>query len=151
VTITRLSRALFTLAILMPTALGAQEQEHQTAPAKIAPAEAAAAPQPPVKSTPKETVGVTPTATAAQVAAALAEALRTAEAAQAKRQPATQRPASPRKPVATTPQRRYELNWLVERTVVQWTAPPSDRVRVAWPEAVTANNRTVEPAIVDQP
>ena len=114
--IERLARTLLAVAFMAPIAISAQE--HAT------------------PATPKPPVAVTPTATPTQVATAIAEALRTAEAAQAKRQAAAPRPASPRKPVATPPQRRYEVKWPVEHTVVQWPKPTSDRVRVAWPEAL---------------
>ena len=134
----------FALAFLMSVGVAslATAQEHPPAqPSKPAAPAApqAAAPSPAVTETPKETVGVLPTASPTQVAAAIAEAIRSAEAAQAKRQAA--RPAAPRRSAAApaaTPQRRYELRWPSEHMVVRWPVAKSDRVQLAWPQSPSA-------------
>jgi hypothetical protein len=129
----------FALAFLVSISVAslAAAQEHPPAqPSKPA----AAAPAPAAKETPKETVGVLPTASPTQVAAAIAEAIRSAEAAQAKRQAAS-RPAVPRRSAAApaaTPQRRYELRWPSEHMVVRWPVAKSDRVQLAWPQPPSA-------------
>jgi hypothetical protein len=84
-------------------------------------------PAPPVRETPKETVGVLPTASPTQVAAAIADALRSAEAAQARRQAATVRPVAPRPtaPATAQPHKRYE---------VRWPSAASDRITLEWPQ-----------------
>jgi hypothetical protein len=93
-------------------------------------------PAPPVTETPKETVGVVPTASPTQVAAAIADALRSAEAAQARRQAATVRPVAPRPtaPATVQPHKRYEVRWPSERMVVRWPTPATDRITLEWPQ-----------------
>jgi hypothetical protein len=113
-----------TIAVTLPSAILAQEHQPAT---------------PAVKATPKQTVGVTSTATPTQVAAAIAEALRTAEALQAKRQTAVPRPAPPRRPAEGALSQRYEVKWPEEHTAVRWPTPRSDRVHVAWPVAATGS------------
>ena len=111
------------MALTLPSAILAQE--HQ-------------APTPPATATPKQTVGVTPAATPTQVAAAIAEALRTAEVAQTKRQAtsrsAAPRPAAPRSSAPTASQHRYEVKWPSERWEVQWPAPSDGVVHLSWPD-----------------
>ena len=96
----------------------------------------AAAATPPVKQTPKQTLGVAPSASPKQVAAAIAEAIRSAEAAQVSRQ-AARTPASRRRTEtvrqAPPPARRYEVHWPEQRMVVQWPMPTSDGVTLVWP------------------
>jgi hypothetical protein len=80
---------------------------------------------------------VTPTVPPAQVAAAVAEALREAEAAQArraKRSPAAPAPARTIEITPSGPRRRYEVRWPTQRMVVHWPEAASDRVTLTWPE-----------------
>jgi len=135
----------FALAFLVSigvTALAAAQEHPPALPSKPAAPAApqAAAPAPPVKETPKETVGVLPTASPTQVAAAIAEAIRSAEAAQAKRQAAARIPVPRRSTAApaATPQRRYELRWPSEHMLVRWPVAKSDRVQLAWPQIPSA-------------
>jgi hypothetical protein len=82
-------------------------------------------------------VQVTPTLPPAKVAAAVADALREARAAETRRAaPVSIRPILPRRtPVATAPAKRYEVRWPEERMVVQWPGAATDRVTLTWPAA----------------
>jgi hypothetical protein len=79
---------------------------------------------------------VTPTVPPAQVAAAVAEAVREAEAARARRAMRSQ--GTPARPVVTItppgPQRRYEVRWPTQRMVVHWPEAADDRVTLKWPD-----------------
>ena len=103
-------------------------QQHE--PAQAEPARTA-------QTEPVKKVQVTPTLPPAQVATAVADALRAAEAAEARR--ATRvaiRPILPRRtPVATAPAKRYEVRWPEQRMVVQWPGTATDRVTLTWPAA----------------
>ena len=96
------------------THLGAQE--HASAPAPKA-----------------RTVHVAPSRPAAEVAAAVAAAMREAEAAEARRAGRSySRPATPR-PTAPTPARRYDVHWPEQRMVLTWPGTAPDRVTLKWP------------------
>ena len=90
-----------------------------------------------------KSVGVTPSAPPAQVAAAVAQALREAEEAQARRAARTparpivvvRTPSAPTRTPAGTP-KKYDVRWPEQRMVVQWPSTVDDRVRLTWPESL---------------
>lgn len=132
------------LVVTLAVASRVAAQEHHE-PAQAVKRATTAATTPPVTETPKQTVGVVPNASPTQVAAAIAEAMRNAEAAQANRQaarPTTPRPPAPRaaatsRPSSTTPQHRYEVRWITERMVVRWPTATSDHIQLTWPQPAT--------------
>jgi hypothetical protein len=121
-------------ALLLAGAARLEGQEHATAhpePVKVAPAVPTVVP-------PKtQNVSVTPTVPPAKVAAAVAEALRQAEEAAAKRKARTpvRSMTTVRIITATVPSRRYEVQWPTQRMVVHWPTPPDGRVTLVWPNA----------------
>jgi hypothetical protein len=126
-------------AMLLAGAAQLEGQEHPE-PAKAAhPEPVKAAPPAPTVVPPKaRNVNVTPTIPAAKVAAAVAEAMRQAEEAAARRKARiTVRPSTTARMITTAPVnvRRYEVQWPAQRMVVQWpaAAPADGRVRLTWP------------------
>src|SRR5688572_2071743 len=101
-------------------------QEHGAAPA-------GAVPRPHAE--PAKSVQVTPSVPAVKVAAAVAEALRAAEQAEARRaSKVVMRPILPGRTPASTPGKRYDVRWPEQRVVVQWPGTRSVRVVLTWPD-----------------
>jgi hypothetical protein len=82
----------------------------------------------------------------AKVAAAVAEALKEAEAAAARRSAHTpvvirvRRSASTSASTSAAKKQHYAVRWPSQRMVVRWPEPAGDRVKLSWPEQAPATD-----------